>query len=800
MLVGVLVNGRDTGVDINLLPDASGGYDADIDQFAAAIQTRVRSGSGTLLIPTPLGDATFAATSIIQRGSARYIPVTRLAAALASEVRFDSAEYALRVTLPWTPGASADNSDADRASMAHETPDIRAPMASLSTIHSEAYFSRQNGIDSLSTLTDLQGALGPGSWRTRILTANPGRRQAMQNYGWTLDRGNSRYYLGHSQVTLDPLLPYANLTGMQYAWSTRPDISYGSDLANNELVATQTLGGQALSGRNAPAGGVAELRVNGQVVARTPIRLDGTWEFRDIALRGTEFAEVALYRRFGDGTPTRVVPVSSATSPRSLPAGMLVSYAGLGVDGNPLDPAIRTHGMGGFYQMRWGVSDRLTVDASAQRAGGRNYGVSNAIVGLGMLGTWGFGVARSGSTNGWSIQGNGQYGMWFWNGFARHYGAGYFPGVDTVQSDRYGEFGGHITAHLDLSLVGRDASDPFSGRRYRFIKPAVNWAVNDRFNLSARPDYNGSYTYAANWAVRDDTRVMLSRYVGISQLELVHALPHDMQLDLAATHDAARGMRYSQTLSGLWAHAHPLSWSAGLLEGSRRIGYLLDAAVETIPGLSVHMQLYDDPVNRYLGGGATLQLSIVADFAVTSSGLARGSFSALAARRGSISGRVTGELPADVKWSDLAGIQVLLDGKPRGTLDSNGHYLVNDLPPGIYQLQMDSEKLPIDLLPPAKHPLVEVRSGATTRADFAMRLVLGFAGRVVDAQGQPRGDATVSAIDAQGHVAATTRTDVRGYYRIDQLPPGSYSVRAGTASRAVTLQRAFVYGRDLVVK
>ncbi|MHB1272888.1 MAG: MSCRAMM family protein [Rhodanobacter sp.] len=801
MLVGVFVNGQDTGSDINLIQGSDHGYEADIDQFAATIKSRVRTTGTTLAIPTPLGDASLPATSIRHRGKARYVPITQLAKALAAIIRFNSGEFALTVKLPWTPDAPSTGQSAAET-MSNEKPDIRAPTVSLSAIHSEAYFSRLGGNDSLTTLTDLQGALGPGSWRTHILTSAPGDRQIMQNYGWTLDRGDNRFYLGHSQLALDPLLPYANLTGAQYAWSNRPEISYGEDLSNNQLVATQTLGGQALAGRDGPPGGIAELRINGKVVARTAIRLDGSWEFRDIVLRGTEFAEVALYQRFGDSTPTRVVPVNSATSPRSLPAGTLVSYAGLGADGNPLDPAIGTHGMGGFYQVRWGISDRLTVDASAQHANGRDYGVSNAIVGLGTLGTWGFGVARGGSASAWSVQGSGQHGMWFWNAYARQYGANYFPGVSALQSDRYGEFGAHVTTHLDVSLVGRDATDPFTDQHYRFVKPAVNWAVTDRFSVNARPDYNGSYIYAANWNVRNDTQLMLSRYVGISQLELVHALPNGMQLDLAATHDPLRGMRYSQTVSGLWTHAHPLTWSAGLLEGNRRIGYLLDAAMETLPGLSVHMQLYDDPTSNPGGinNGTTFQLSLVADFAVTSSGLARGNYSARAARRGAISGKVTGQLPDDVKWSDLAGIEVLIDGKPLGTLDGNGHYLVSDLPPGVYQLQMDSEKLPIDLLPPARHPLVEVRAGATTRADFAMLLRLGFAGRITRADGSHPGGIKVVAVDGNGNIVGSSSTDARGYYRIDQLPPGTYTVRAGRAQRTVTLQRAFVYGQDLVVR
>lgn len=797
LLAGITVNDRAAGVDLDLIDRGNGHYSANLDQFATAIQSRVIARDGGVALPTPLGEAAIPAAAIQTIDGARYVGIGTLARVLAGHLTFDQGEFALAVTLPWTPGATPDAVDAGGAS--RETPDIRAPAASLSAIHSEAYFTQQDGRDSLATLTDLQGALGPGAWRTRLLTSSPGGRQSMQDYGWMLDRGRSRLYLGHSQLALDPLLPYANLTGAQYAWSNRPDLSYGDTLANNQLVATQTLGGQSLSGHDAPPGGIAELRVDGKVLARTAIRLDGSWAFRNVVLRGSEFAQVALYERFGDGTPSRVITVDGATSPRALPGGTLVSYAGLGVDGNPLDRAIGTHGLGGFYQVRWGLSDRLTVDASAQRAGGRDYGAANAIAGLGALGTWGMGVAHSGGASAWSMQGDGQRGMWFWNAYARHYGANYFPGVAAVQSDRYGELGAHLTSRLNVSLVGRDASDPFADRRYVFVKPAADWAVSDRFSISARPDYNGLYTYAANWDVRNDTRLMLTRYVGVTQLELAHALDGGLQLDLSVTRDPQRGIRYAQTLSGLWTRGHPVSWTASVLESTSRLGYLLDAATEAVPGLSMHVQLYNDPTRgpAGIGNGTTFQLSLVADFAVTPSGLARGSFNAAAARRGGISGKVAGQLPEGVRWADLAGVRVLVDGRPAGQLDARGHYLVSDLAPGVYRLQMDPEHLPIDLQPPARQPLVEVRSGATTRADFTMQLRLGMAGKLTGASGRAIGSAVVRVLDANGQLVASVHSNALGYYRVDQLAPGTYTVQSGQSRRQVRLDRRFIYGQDL---
>ncbi|EQD68399.1 hypothetical protein B1A_07370, partial [mine drainage metagenome] len=64
---------------------------------------------------------------------------------------------------------------------------------------------------------------------------------------------------------------------------------------------------------------------------------------------------------------------------------------------------------------------------------------------------------------------------------------------------------------------------------------------------------------------------------------------------------------------------------------------------------------------------------------------------------------------------------------------------------------------------------------------------------------QPLVNAPIEVIDAQGKVVKKIDSDQWGYYRVDDLPPGTYTVRADGASRSVTLRRAFLYQQDLAV-
>ncbi|THD12056.1 carboxypeptidase regulatory-like domain-containing protein [Metallibacterium scheffleri] len=795
-VAGFFLDGKDSGQSISLLPLPQGGYAVDLDQFARRIGTLVQAQGPLLVLPTPLGNAQLQTAQAIQHDQHRYFPIAPLAKALGAKITFDEQEFALKTELPWNPGSAAPGA---ALSAQQVKPDIYAPSLSLSSWHSEAYFTRLGNSDTLSTYTDLGGALGPGFWRMSYYT-NPGGQNRLSNYGWILDQGNGRWMLGEDQLALDPLLPYAQLTGAQYAWTNQPGLVYGAAVGADQLVASQLQGGRTVSGGDGPPGGIAELRINGKAIARTAIRLDGTWQFRDVLLRGDERVEVALYQRFGDGTPVRIQQVNVASSAQALPAGTVISYGGVGADGNPLDPAVGTHGLGGFYQLRYGLNQQWTLGSTVQRAGGQDYGIVNAVGGFGSFGTWGMTLGRNGSASAWSVSGNGQSKSVSWSGYAIQRGANYFPGYTAESYDRYATLNWNAQPDLGLSLSGRDAYDPTLDQNVRFLKPGFSWRPYASLGLSAMPDYFGNYAWNASWLPDARDQVSLSRYSGVNQAQWQHSFRDGYSTTLAATHDGYLGTRYSALLSGMWRGPRPILWTAGLLQGRGRFGYLLDAAVEAIPGLSAHLQVQNDPLNAAIPGvgGLLVQFVLVADFAVTPSGLTRGSMGSYAARVGVIAGRVSGELPANVHWSDLAGVPLLVDGRPRGKLDRDGHYLIPNLAPGVYRVQLDAEHMPIDLVPDTAAPWVQVRAGVTTTADFHVSLRLGFAGRVTR-DGQPLANVAIEILDAQGKAVKTLSSDQWGYYRVDDLPPGTYTLRADGASRSVTLQRAFLYQQDLAV-
>jgi protocatechuate 3,4-dioxygenase beta subunit len=141
-------------------------------------------------------------------------------------------------------------------------------------------------------------------------------------------------------------------------------------------------------------------------------------------------------------------------------------------------------------------------------------------------------------------------------------------------------------------------------------------------------------------------------------------------------------------------------------------------------------------------------------------------------------------------------------GAGGATSDASGSFYVGGIPPGVYEVYLDTEKLPLELAPLHWRTVVEVQAGLTTRVDFTLEERFGFAGQVRNAQGEGVAQLSLVLVDKAGQEVARTTTDAFGYFRFDQIPPGTYRLRAVSpqgqtlAERTVEL-REFLFGEDL---
>lgn len=793
-LAALILNG-DERSDALAVVGSAGSTLVALDYFVRALHLHADMGADTLRFATPLGEAVLPRAQTREIQGYLFVDTAVLARTFGAQVRFDRGEYALRVDLGWDPDATTAAPDDAATAL---PPDVRAPRASLSRWRSEVSWRGDERSSSWLGTTDLAGVLGPANWHVREIDDFDADRR-LDLWALTMGQGNTRALLGRELTTaIGGLLPGFYLTGAQAAWSNRPrvlfDAGYGDGLVASRLDAPRSVHGKG------PPGGIAELRRNGQVVARTPIALDGRYEFRDQAGSG-ERVEVAVYEPGQADVPLRVDEIRPIASDRLLPAGAALHYAGAGSTANPLDSVAQDGERAGFYQWRQGVSENLTLMAAWQDVGARTQSAAGAVAALGALGVWSAMFAQGEDGNAAEVYGDGARGRLFWNAYLQHRDAGFTEAGDPLREDLYGEFGMRVSAGLVPSLVARRSRGRETGE-VDYVKPALSWQPRADLAFNARPDIDGRYVTIARWSPTRDLSFGFANYQDQKQFSVDRRLANRMSLRGQLVDEDGLGRRAGVYLNGSAMVRRPFAWTLGALHGRGHAGYLVEGSGELRPGLLLRAQLLDDPLQRteFGGAGPVATISLVADFAVTASGLARGGYRAGRSDEGSISGRIDAGA-AELDLGRLAGVGVMLDGRWRGEVDGSGRFAIGQLADGVYELSLDSEKLPLEYQPADRVRRVEVRSGAATRIDFGLQLRLGFAGRAQHADGTPAPGLALEVLDPSGQPVASAPTDAWGYYRVDGLPAGRYRVQsAAVEPREVLLEREFVFGVDLDVR
>ena len=147
-----------------------------------------------------------------------------------------------------------------------------------------------------------------------------------------------------------------------------------------------------------------------------------------------------------------------------------------------------------------------------------------------------------------------------------------------------------------------------------------------------------------------------------------------------------------------------------------------------------------------------------------------------------------------------------MNGEVRAYTDSNGGFHVPSLDVGVYRLELDEENLPLDTAMADKALGVQVAAGRSTPVRLGLERRVGFAGRLVDASGDPISSARVVLLDGVGNVRVSLETDRYGYFRFSELAPGTYRVRlqddaiAETPVREVRLVDRYLFDQDLKVQ
>lgn len=802
LLVGAVVDGREVGGlevirhgDEVLIP---------LQAFADLTGIVLTETPEGVQLQTPIGTVAVAAAEIEYLDGQTYVAMSHLKQLLQMDASFDSQEFALVFGLPWQSEAAEQILPSPDL-----TPDVRAPKATLSALQTDASAAWLDGQPAYFSSTALEGRFASGWWRMRY-DDNARNRHDLEEYAWLRTLGQNQVLVGYQRVRLHPLLDTLDLTGIQVATTNQNlDFFYRSrdarELLSRRLQSVTTFRGVG------PAGGTAELRIDGVPVQRRTIGIDGSYEFIDVLLPSGQVAriEVYIYDRRNLAVPVAIQEETRSSSDLLLQRGAWVHQGGLGREGNvvkDMQDRDAQNTIGAFIQSRYGVSDRLTIEGAVQRIDGRLQGLGGLVARLGTRTVTAFGIGVSDGAIALNLEADSTWSHWKARVRSQWSEPGFRTDTDSQRYDHYSEIGYRPVSALDLTVIGRSRRDQ-SGQS-DFVLPAIRWRPRRTISLRIIPDIEGRYQGDMLWRVSRRDRISVSAQENTSHsIDITHLL--GARTSASLTYDSREGLsdRWGATVTTALERRFRTTLGASLLYSEGEVGYQGRATLSIDPGLLLNVELESDPS---LGGPAgqrndRIYVGLTADLAFAGRRVLPGQRASIRDDRGAIAGTLGIDGPSKFASGDLEGVALLIDGRLAGNTDALGSFYLGRLPAGLHRVQLDIENLPIELAPERVSYIVEVANGAVSRVDFRIRAEYGVAGRVTDSDGNRITGAPVRLVAADGGVVASDTTDRFGLFRVDRVPPGTYTLTVAipdsdtTATRPVTVVDDYLFGQDLVV-
>ena len=807
LLLGLIVDGDEVDV-VDVWFDGSQFW-LPLESFARLCRCRLETGASRVRILTPLGEQQLSGDEdLVLREGTRFVAERALAQRLAVTLRYEPSLMALLVDLPWLrlqPGST------DGRRNGAEPIDMRPPAASLGAVSSQLHYARQGSAASAWGTARLIGRAGGGVWRLRY---QEGAGTALNEYLWGRQFARGGLLgVGYQRVAVHPLLGSLELTGAQLGWTNQPLDLFPARPEEGSLLPRQLRTRTDIVGPGIPAG-IAVLRVNDRPVAAQTIPLDGVYRFDDVPLNPSQFnrIEVFVYDRHDLQVPALIRDHSRRASETMLPAGALVTLAGAGAHGNLLDAQLGERPPVGFFQLRYGLVDAVTVEAAGalQQTGASL--AAGAIARLGRSLVASVAGAYNAGRLGYAAEVEGERGPWRLQASSRlrWLTAAALAPEPLPDSDQRFELSHRWrAAGLEIGLVGRLHAG--SGGDVRFLLPTLSWNPAYRVFLLARPDLDGAYRFDASWGPAARWRLGFSHSRGATTLDASWAATDRLRLSAFAQTRGADGQRAALLLGWSSGASGGVGLTAGPLWTNGRPGAIARFHVEILPGVLLAAQYESDTLAGVAGGRREhrVSLDLATSLAFAGRRLIPSRQSALRLQTGGVGGRLVVQGGYPIAPERLAGIMLRIDGRTAVATEAGGRFLIPALPPGVYRLSLDPAGLPIELTPERDSLVVQVAAGAVTRVQFTLRVEFGIAGRV-EIAGERLAGVRVDLLDADGRVAATTRTDRFGLYRFDNVPVGSWRVRLSPANapeqsirwpeRAVLVRDDFVFGQDLVLE
>ncbi len=796
-LVGVIVDGREVSMELVyrngerfLLPA----------QLFGKMGVRGTSREGRLFLETPGGEVEAPREYFEQVDGVLYFKDTLLDEVLKIRWEFSPDKYAFNMTLPWW---QQDIGPADQLTPGdvYGAVDIAPSAFGLTQVRLDhTHFSSDNSRTDLTELL-MRGRLADGIWRAEVI-AQDDRSARAEDYYWLRDFDHVQGLVGNQEVLINPLLPSLETTGVQALYSSQ-EIEFDpyQDQTRGQYIRRFGIPVKDIEGVAQP-GAIAELRVNERPIARTRVNLDGTYRFRRVRANSLQFQTLTVHIL----DQRSLVELDMQDFTRTpidllLGSGQTVAFGGAGVNGNPLDERTGTGDEAVFGLVRHGVSERLTLEAGLQSVSGVFHQTVGATASLARNWASTLSLGHRDGTYGHSFELYGRSDRWQLTARSQYHSEG-FRGRSSPESTsnefRYEHW---LRRNLSVGVHGRYRQT--GSDNYEYLLPGFTWRFNNRNIVRVWPDFDGKY--------RTEIRTVHRQR---DWFEFIHDSAGDRaeyRYFRTQNHEFfGRLRRFSfndSTVAELGTVFYPNRFDdrnqigGSVLGSSDGFGFRFLWQATLLPGLFSYLELRDEPVAmEFSDPGLQLRWTVSVDLAISGGRPipARNDF--IQGRLGSIGGRLT--LPGGESIAGLGvdRVTILLDGRAHTAVLRGKHFFLRNIRPGIYDVELSAEHLPMMLSPRNRTFRVKVAPAATSTVDFVVQHEYGLLGRVKVGDDTGLGNVRVEARNGDGELIHVTLTDAYGYYQFSGFPPGEYqlSVLHGSESivRRVQIVDSFVFDAD----
>ena len=813
-LVGIMINGREVGT-LDIIEE-NNTLLIPLETLGELGGFSVKGTQSGVEAKTPLGVVTFAPSTVKQINGLSYVTKEILQQKLDISLELNTADLTLLADLPWRGGSRQPRTNAQL------TPDFLAPSTGLSSLRQELTLNTSSRDTSIRSSTLLGGRLAGGTWRVRM--GNNFEDQPNLTEYFFYKRSNQfRYQIGRQRLGLHPLLNSLDLTGLQFGYSNLPATSFGISSSASEILPRRSRPVQTFRGQVPPAS-VVQLRVGGVAVASQQVGFNGIYEFLDVRLpvgQSNEI-EILVFDRNNLRSPIDIRTVRISSSDLLLPAGGNVQLGGLGFSGNLVQDSLFSDfnsddggELVGFYQLRQGLSNNLTLEGSLQAVPNSFQSQAGLVWRLANPVILSASVGNSFDKVGYSANLDVDFDKLEINANSQSLPDGYRTGNSSFSRERFNhslDLRYRFGNKFNLGFIARSRKDG-ENNSSNYILPTFSARPFSKLSLNGRPDIYGKYLLNAFFRPNRSTRLSFNSYGDSYVSDLRYNLNRNYQLSFGNEFGGDSNPRYSIGLNHNASNFNNLSWNVGLALSDGEVGPTAGASMRLLPGLFARLNYQAIPsrggsFNAFDDG--RLSLSLTSDMSVAGGRFTPARYSGISKERGAVAGKLAVE--GETEGFDLSGSIVrVYDTRNKNVgstkTDSSGNFFVGNLPEGVYVLELEPEELPIELAVSKTSFVAEVGAAGVTRVDFPVRTEYGVAGKVTDASGQPLKEVRIELVTSKGARVLSGTTDQFGLYRLDGVPVGKYTLRVSPQDelnsnntlpkRQVVINNKFVYNQNL---